>query len=257
MQCFINMFSHLRSSSTSRVEGNHHVIKSYVSLGKLNLLMVFNRLTHMLTNQKLELNAEMERQKLIISHHLRDDIFKDLHYKVSLFALEKVYEQLKYLEGEGIDSVCTGIFTKTWGLPCKHTLLEYVQFQKPILLSDIHSQWLLDPNPLQTNESISDEDITMSPRTRFMEDMERVLYGNNDRSNSMMIRLNHVIDTPHIVLQGPNTVIKKRGRPAGAKNKTSMTRDRSLFEYAQKRKCRTCGNSGHNLVTCGRRNVAN
>ena len=246
IHCFINIFPHFGSSSTSRVEGNHHVIKSYVRLEKLNLLMVFNRLTHMLTNQKLELNAEMERQKLISSHHLRDNIFKELHYHVSLFALEKMYEQLILLEGESNESVCTGLFTKTWGLPCKHTILRCVEVEKPISLSTIHNQWLLDPNPLSSNESLSHEDISMSPRARFMEDMGRQLYTSNDKANSILIRLNHVIDTPHVVLQGPNTVTKKRGRPAGVKNKTSMTRDRSLFEYAQGRKCRTCGNPGHN-----------
>ena len=46
--CYINQFPHFGSSSTSRVEGNHHVIKSYVRLGKLDLFVVLKRLSLML-----------------------------------------------------------------------------------------------------------------------------------------------------------------------------------------------------------------
>ncbi len=59
------------------------MIKSYVSLVKLNLLVVFKRLGVMLADQKVELDAEIERQKSICAHHLDHDIFENLHYRVS------------------------------------------------------------------------------------------------------------------------------------------------------------------------------
>ena len=105
---FINQFPHFGSSSTSRVEGSHHVIKSYVRLGKLDLLVVFKRLGLMLSNQKMVLNAEIERQKLIRAHHLDHGIFKDLHYRVLQFALDKIHEQFQFVS----DQQCTGQFTK-------------------------------------------------------------------------------------------------------------------------------------------------
>jgi hypothetical protein len=38
-------------------------------------------------------------------------------------------------------------------------------------------------------------------------------------------------------------MVKKRDRPAGSKNKTSTTRDKSHFEYVEGRKCGVYGQS--------------
>jgi len=95
---YINDWMHFGTSSTSRVEGNHHVIKSYLRLGSLDLLLVLNRLTIMLANQMVELNTEMCRQQVVVPHHLNQDIFRDLHFKVSLFAMDKVHAQLHQLK---------------------------------------------------------------------------------------------------------------------------------------------------------------
>ena len=85
--CYINEYLHFGSSSTSRVEGNHHIIKSYIRLGSMDLLVLLTRLTAMLANQTTELNAEIRRQQIIVSHHLKHDVFRHLHPKVTLFAL--------------------------------------------------------------------------------------------------------------------------------------------------------------------------
>jgi hypothetical protein len=54
-------------------------------------------------------------------------------------------------------------------------------------------------------------------------------------------------------VHNPVVVIKKRGRPVGAKNK-SIKRDKSKFEYVENelndKKCSICGKTGHNVRTC-------
>jgi hypothetical protein len=77
--CYINDYLNFGSSSTSRVEGNHHIIKSYIRLGSMDLLVLLTRLTAMLANQTTELNAEIRRQQIIVSHHLKHDAFRHLH----------------------------------------------------------------------------------------------------------------------------------------------------------------------------------
>ena len=62
--CFIDEFPHFGSACTSRVEGNHHVIKSYLGVGTLHPLTLTKRLGLILANQRVELNAAIEKQRL-------------------------------------------------------------------------------------------------------------------------------------------------------------------------------------------------
>ena len=51
-------------------------------------------------------------------------------------------------------------------------------------------------------------------------------------------------------LENPDVVVKKRGWPQGAKNK-STKRDKSLFEHVEcNYKCGNCGEPGHRKNRC-------
>jgi len=57
--------------------------------------------------------------------------------------------------------------------------------------------------------------------------LQQVLDNGNPWVGSLIARLNQVLDTPNVQVQEPLVVVKKRGKPAGFKNKTSTTRDKS------------------------------
>jgi hypothetical protein len=88
--CFVDEFPHFGNASTSRVEGNHHVIKSYLRVSTLHLLTLTKQLGFMLANQCVELNAAIEKQKQHLAHRFNHHYFKNLIYNVSDFALGKL-----------------------------------------------------------------------------------------------------------------------------------------------------------------------
>ncbi len=59
--CYIDEFPHFGSASTSRVEGNHHLIKSYLRVSTIHLLTLTKRLGLMLANQHVELTAAIKK----------------------------------------------------------------------------------------------------------------------------------------------------------------------------------------------------
>jgi hypothetical protein len=135
------------------VEGNHYVIKSYLYVGILHLLMLTKRLGLMLANQRVELNATIEKQKVHKAHRFDHNYFKDLIYKVSDFALDKLLQQLKHAEKGGHEEQpCFAWFTKSWGLPCHHYIRSCLEIKTPILLQDIHEKWKLDQKPLNPSK---------------------------------------------------------------------------------------------------------
>jgi hypothetical protein len=99
--CYIDEFPHFGNASTLRVEGNHHVIKSYLRVGTLHLLTLTKQLGLMLANQCVELNAAIEKQRVHKAHQFSHSCFKDLIYKVSDFALDKLLQQLKHAKKGG------------------------------------------------------------------------------------------------------------------------------------------------------------
>ena len=42
-----------------------------------------------------------------------------------------------------------------------------------------------------------------------------------------------MLEEPHTSIQNPEILVKKRGRPTGSKNKKTITRERSHFEYVE------------------------
>jgi len=215
------------------------------------------RLGLKLANQRVELNVVIEKQRVHKTHRFGHSYFKDLIYKVFDFTLDKLLQQLKHVEKGGHeDQPCFARFTKSWGLPCHHYIHSCLETKPSIPLQDIHEQWLLDRNPLilpSVNVAAPPHEPA-SPRSLFMQTMtttlQQVLDNWNPRACNLIARLNQVLDMPDVQVQKPLVVVKKRGRPAGFKNNTNTTRNKSHFEYVEGRKCGVCGQSGHNSKTC-------
>ncbi len=137
--CYIDKFPQFGSASTSRVEGNHHVIKSYLRVDTLHFLPLTKRLGLMLANQRMELSAAIEKQRVHKAQRFGHSYFKDLIYKVSDFALDKLLQQLKHAKKGGHEEQpCSARFTKSWGLPCHHYIRGCLETEILILLQDIH-----------------------------------------------------------------------------------------------------------------------
>ena len=255
ISCFVNCYSHFGSTSTSRVEGNHHLLKEYVRLGNLDLLSVLNKLELMLANQRVELTKNIERDKLRVVLKFKLNIFMLLLKNISIYALEKIYDQyVKAVEIEKSedDSICTQMFSKTYGLPCKHTILRLIKAEEPIAIDLIHLQWRLHEN-VQVFPSPIVSFVAVSPIKSLLNNLEMQMRDEHQSScASLFSRAQSLSETPFTVIQGPQVVKSKRGRPSGAKNKNKTTRDKSHFEYVEGRKCKSCGESGHNSRTCSK-----
>jgi hypothetical protein len=76
--CYIDEFPHFGNASTSRMERNHHIIKSYFRVSILHLLTLTKQLGLMLANQRVELNAAIEKQRVHKAHQFGHSYFKDL-----------------------------------------------------------------------------------------------------------------------------------------------------------------------------------
>jgi hypothetical protein len=180
--------------TTSRVEGSHSALKSYLQTSTGDLQAVVQRLGLLLANQAVEARAAKAQAYTRIGGTFRIPLFVDLLGLVSPIALRQLLEQRRRLTGTppAIADPCTGVFRTTMGLPCAHELADRLRAGGSLGPRDLHPYWLLD-------------------RSRALE---------------------HVIN-PILLVRDPPMAVPK-GRPRGALGGMRTTRrEPSLFEVVE------------------------
>ena len=190
----------------------------------------------------------MEVEKLKEWHHHGSILLKDLRGKVSKYALDKIQEQVDIVN---MGNKCSALFTRTYGLPCCHTLFQYFNKGKIVSLEDVHTQWHLNYNPIAIGpaqqECLQNQ---LTPTEKALADIRAHMdLLSSDELPVYLEKLEKLIKIPVPLLSNPEVVVKTKGRPAGSKNESNR-RVKSAFEYVEGRKCRRCGDSGHNSRTC-------
>lgn len=85
---------HLGSCNTSRVEGAHAYLKSYIEASNLDIDRVFLRVNAALCNQFVQLDTHKANDRLRDNTYFRNRrIFNSVVSKISKFALNKVRQQ--------------------------------------------------------------------------------------------------------------------------------------------------------------------
>ncbi len=138
---WVNQSMHFGNTATSRVEGIHALLKSYLRRSTFDLFDTWKAIHLALQNQLAELQARQAKQQIRTPLELSGVLYGAVRGWVSHEAMRKVEEQRKLLIRMDPLSACTGTFSRTYGLPCLHTL-DTLQ-DEPLLLTHFHSHWHL------------------------------------------------------------------------------------------------------------------
>lgn len=253
VSCYTGKQPHFGTTSSSRGEGSHFVLKRYLKISQLDIFSVYKRLKLMLANQFVELSKHLEDEKIKVYHRYSDPIFSNIIHHISKFALDKIWNQFQLLSTtDAATGECLGTFTQTYGLPCKHLLKQLIEIEAPIALDSIHRQWHLTMEQPLLNKETTEEPV-VSPRTNTTNRIQTFIGSlTNAQIPTFLSLWDTIIENPIQQVSNPQVVTKKRGRPSGSLNKVSKRREKSAFEFIEGRKCRSCGKGGHNSATCGK-----
>ena len=141
----VDVVLHLGMKVTSRGEMSHGKLKRNLRVSNGDVKTVVDKITLMLKAQVHEQQVAIEREKIYkpieINKHV---MFREVLGKVSVYALKKVLVQWKELiKAEGPLNACTGVYTTTLGLPCKHLLQHYRFRHEALSTADFHRHWHL------------------------------------------------------------------------------------------------------------------
>ena len=143
VKAWVDQYTHFCNIATSRVEGIHSLLKSYLKRSTFDLFEAWKAILHALLNQLSELKSNQAKQQTRIPLELSGALYGVVRGWISYEALRKVEEQRKLLSKRDFSSTstCTGTFSRVYGLPSVH-VLETLQ-EEALLLDHFHSHWHL------------------------------------------------------------------------------------------------------------------
>ncbi|KAJ3454421.1 hypothetical protein MRS44_018315 [Fusarium solani] len=141
IKAWIHQHLHFEQFVTSRAEGIHRLIKSHLKHSQVDLFEAWRIIKLVLSNQLSELKAKQAKQHITTPLDVSGVLYGNIRGWISHEALRKVDAQRARLLKEL--PACTGVFTKTLGLPCAHDLQPLLAQGHPLQLHHFHSHWHL------------------------------------------------------------------------------------------------------------------
>jgi MULE transposase domain len=152
VQAWVNDYLHFGNFATSRSEGAHGLIKRDLEVSTGDILTAVQSIERTLSHQHHRVEDELAAaQNTKPVRHLASPLLSRLLTKVSPVAINKVASiRDKYLPAGSrgrlpISETCTGVTTRTMGIPCVHTIKNFFDSGQPLTKANFHPQWHLEP----------------------------------------------------------------------------------------------------------------
>jgi len=137
---------HFGNTATSRLEGTHKDIKTYISTPGSDFSVIVERIENYVVKEIHRFNSDLAEDRIRTPHAVVSPACPIttplLISKVSNAGLQHLAKQYKLAIGEH-NPTCTGNFTRSFGIPCCHTIKAILEFSrfKWVELKDIDPHW--------------------------------------------------------------------------------------------------------------------
>lgn len=121
VKAWVDHIPHFGHTVTSRIEGSHAKMKSYLGTSTSDLKGVYDKIVLYWTAQHSDYITNLALSRTRTSHQCQTPIFSALIGKIHSYALHKVSDQLNKLARPL--PLCSGTYRAVNGLPCAHELL--------------------------------------------------------------------------------------------------------------------------------------
>jgi hypothetical protein len=126
------------------------------------------------------LKAVLESKKLVVAHRHNLPFMPPLIKNIFQFALDKIIRQPQEVSRASYVEEFTGMFRKTYGIPCKHDIRVEIIEGGQFNIGDFHPQWHLMDNPLFCIDHTFSKLPTLSSRRKELQLRQEMLYAIND-----------------------------------------------------------------------------
>lgn len=155
VHAWIDQFFHAGTTTTSRLEGSHHRVKSWIGKPVKNLTMVWRAIQLSIDDQLNQIMVKRAQEAQRTPIRLSGPFFFGVINKITHHGLLNLHKQLSIVQNEArrveageISNICTGSFVKSYGMPCWHMIKERLSQSQPITSNDFHPHWHINRPPI-------------------------------------------------------------------------------------------------------------
>ena len=130
--------------ATSRNEGSHTASKAALQNLTGNMYCVMDQTDLVLFRQRSKYNGNIQNQRRKTKWVKDKKFYREIRGRISHFVITKLQEQYKISDNNEELPLCTQVFRRTVGLPCRHDLKQRIYCRGRLRLSDIHRHWKFD-----------------------------------------------------------------------------------------------------------------
>ncbi|KAI0993595.1 hypothetical protein K3495_g14589, partial [Podosphaera aphanis] len=154
VHAWTNQFFNRNTTTTSRLEGAHAVLKRWIGTPTKKLSSVWASIQLALSDQTNEIRIKRSRARDSLPAGISGEFYYGVLGRISHFALHETCKQVKYPRNEelrtrnGQSYICTGTFNKSIGMPCWHIIQERMSQNRGLTINDFHQHWhFVRPQP--------------------------------------------------------------------------------------------------------------
>ncbi|KAI1000013.1 hypothetical protein K3495_g8182, partial [Podosphaera aphanis] len=147
VHAWTNQFFNRNTTTVSRLEGAHAVLKRWIRTPTKKLSSVWASIQLALSDQINEIRIKRSRARDSLPAGISGELYYGVLGRISHFALHETCKQVKYARNEelrtryGQSSICTGTFNKSIGMPCWHIIQERMSQNRGLMINDFHQHW--------------------------------------------------------------------------------------------------------------------
>jgi MULE transposase domain len=150
VHCYVDQFFHAGTTTTSRLEGAHHVLKQWIGKPTKDMTGVWGSVQLAINHQLEEIRTYRGQCHSGTPVRTRNEFFSALNQKITPQGQMKLYDQWTLYKSEATrlekgeitrGSICTGTFFTSMGVPCQHMIKTRLAEGGRIQPTDFHPHW--------------------------------------------------------------------------------------------------------------------
>jgi MULE transposase domain len=144
-KAWTNLIRHFGNTTSNRAEGSHRGVKKKLPQRRLHIRTVVDIMKAYLEVINKDHLKDVEHDRTSIGNYFIRPVLHKVKHRVSIFAIRKIEEHLSFFKEKHLSALprCKGSFSRTWGIPCAHTVYAKAEALDRLEISDFHPQWHL------------------------------------------------------------------------------------------------------------------